>query len=78
MSNLKQEDVERIASEYVANLGCAPCLLDGSEFYEEENPPMWRVFLSFKEWAEEHIGLPHSLVIDVNDLTGEASHIPAL
>ena len=74
MSKMKQEDVERIAAEYVARIGVAPCLLDGSEFYVGENPPIWRVFFSFCESPKEAIGLPYALIIEVNDLTREASH----
>ena len=78
MSNMKQEDVERIAAEYVESIGVAPCLLDGSEFDDKDNHPVWSVFFSFCERSEEWVGLPHSLVIEVNDLTGEASHIEHL
>jgi hypothetical protein len=78
MSKMKQEEVERIAAEYVASLGVAPCLLDGSEFDDKENPPIWRVFFSFSESPEDAIGLPHFLLIEVNDLTREPSHIPHL
>lgn len=78
MNKMKQEDVERIATEYVESLGVTPCLLDGSEFDGKENPPIWNVFFSFCETSQEWIGFPHSLTIEVNDLTGEASHIAHL
>ena len=78
MSKMKQEDVERIATEYVESIGVRPCLLVGSEFYGEDDPPSWRVFFRFCESPTDEIGLPHSLVIDVNDLTGEASSIASL
>lgn len=78
---IKQEDVERIVAEYVESLGCYPCVLRGSELDDGENPPVWRAYFSFcktTEQEEEEIGLPCSLVIEVNDLTGEASHIAHL
>jgi hypothetical protein len=81
MSKMKQEDVERIAVQYVASLGVYPCLLDGSEFDDKDNPPVWRVYFSFcKSTAEEDegIGLPNGLVVHVDDLTGTASSIPHL
>jgi hypothetical protein len=53
---MKQEDVERIAAEYVASIGVAPCLLDGSEFDDKDNPQIWRVFFRFCESSEETIG----------------------
>jgi hypothetical protein len=78
---MKQEDVERIATEYVESTGVAPCVLDGSEFDDKENPPIWRVYFSFcktTEQEEAEIGLPWSLTIHVSDLTGAASHIAHL
>jgi len=77
MSKMKQEDVERIATEYAQSLGVAPFLLDGSEFDDNDNP-IWRVHLSFCKSPTEEMGLPSGFVIDVNDFTGEASHIASL
>lgn len=78
MSKMKQEDVERIATGYAKGLELAPFRLLGSEFDENGDPPNWRVYLSFCEPPTDEIGWPDGLVIDVNDLTGEASHIASL
>jgi hypothetical protein len=78
MSRMRQENVEKIATEYAETIGLAPLLVAGSEFDDSDNPPIWRVFICSCESSEKEIGLPDSLVIDVNDLTGEASHIASL
>ncbi|MBP3959987.1 hypothetical protein J8F10_32500 [Gemmata sp. G18] len=78
MSKMKQEDVERIAAEYIVSIGVAPCLLDGSEFKDADDHPIWRVYFSFRDISEKWNGLPVSLTIEVNDVTGEASHIDHL
>jgi len=75
---MKQEDVERIAAEYAKGLGLAPFRVLGSEFDDDENPPSWRAYLSFCESPTDEIGWPDGLVIDVDDLTEEASHIASL
>lgn len=78
MPKMNQADVERIATEYAGRLGCAPFILDGSEFYSDTHPPIWRVFYSFCERSEEWIGLPDFFCVHVDDSTGEASLIPHL
>ena len=75
MSKMKAENVERIATVYAESLGIRPFHVEGSAFDGSDFPPIWRVFLSFHESSEEEIGLPHFLVILVDDLSGEASHI---
>lgn len=78
MSRMKQEDVEKIATEYAKGLELAPFRIEGSEFDDNDTPPSWRVYLSFCEPPTDEIGWPDGLVIDVNDLTAEASHINSL
>lgn len=78
MSNMNQADVERIATEYVKNIEIVPFIIDGSEFDDSVSPSIWRVYIGFREPFEEWIGLPHSLIVEVNDATGEASHIKSL
>jgi hypothetical protein len=75
---MKQEQVEQIAVEYVERIGVRPCLLEGSEFDDKDDLANWRVYFSFCESSEKAIGLPHSLVIEVDDVTGVASHIEHL
>lgn len=74
MSTMNQQDVEEIAIQYLMSTGFAPFVVDGSEFDDKEDPPIWRVFISFREFYEEEIGLPALMVVQVNDLTGLASH----
>lgn len=75
MSRMTQEDAERIAAEYFKGIGCAPADLDGSVFDGTEDPPIWLVFFTFRERSDELIGLPDGLIVHVNDLTGEPSHL---
>ena len=75
---VKQDDAERVATLYATNLGVGPFIVDGCEFDETEERPFWRVFLAFAEQSDTDIGLPASLIVRVDALTGEASHISML
>jgi len=73
---LKPAEIERIATDYAKSIGLAPFVVDGGDFDESDPDQIWKVYLSFCESAG--IGLPDSVVIQVSDVTGIASHIQAL
>lgn len=75
---LNQADVERIATTYAMSLGVAPFVVDGSELDKTQDRPAWRVFLTFTETDDGWVGLPDGMIVDVDAVTGEASHIASL
>ena len=78
MSIMKHEEVEAIAAKYATSIGVAPFLVDGSDFDDTSDPPSWRVYVSFCESSTTEIGFPHSMIVHVNDLTAEPSHVQML
>jgi hypothetical protein len=78
MIMLNEENAQRIATSYARSIGVGPFVVDGCELDETEEKPFWRVFLGFTDPAEVDVGLPDSLIVRVDALSGDASHTAML
>ena len=77
MIMIGEKDAEGAATKYAQSIGVGPFIVDGSELDETESSPFWRVFLGFTEPFEVDTG-PDSMIVRVDAITGEATHIPML
>lgn len=75
---LTEEEVERIATSYAKGIGIGSFVVDGAELDETEEKPFWRVFLGFTDQDEVEVGLPDSMIVRIDALSGEASHTASL
>lgn len=75
---IKVDEAENIAKRYAETMRVSPFIVDGCELDESEVRPFWQVFLGFIEPFGAEIGLPDSMIVRVDALTGEATHIVSL
>jgi hypothetical protein len=83
---IKESDAVTIARKYAEELGLTSYIMDGCMLSESGGSPCWLVFLrfpedhfdEFKDVIDGYIGLPSSLAVAVDAVTGEPSHIPHL
>jgi hypothetical protein len=78
MIMINEKDAESVATKYAQSIGVGPFIVDGSELDETESVPFWRVFLGFTEPFDVDVGVPDSMIVRVDALTGEATHVPML
>lgn len=79
LRRLEQVDAERIASEYAKHIGVRPFIVEGSTLHIDldVDKPIWHVMLTYCEPSND-LAFPDWMSINVDDATGQASHIERL
>lgn len=74
MKNLSHDDAVDIATIYAKGIVAGDFEVDGCELDETKDRPHWNVFISFCDVDEEWIGMPFAMLVEVDAVTGKASH----